>query len=75
MSSMPRHFRCPLVGMWCSICASQKPISAFATTAPTAKMQDCQITIQKVSLSSRISKLPRPMLAVIRRLSVDSHMA
>jgi hypothetical protein len=74
-SSMPRHLRCPLAGMWCSMCASQKPISAFAITAVMAKMQDCQITIRKVSFSSRMAKFSSPMKAVIRRFSVERYMA
>jgi hypothetical protein len=57
--------------MWCSICASQKPISAFSSTAVMAKKQLCQITPRKVSLSSRMSKFSIPMNAVIRRFRVE----
>src|ERR1043165_6536356 len=60
MSSMPRHFLCPLAGTLCTKCATQKPISALHTTAVTAKMHDCFTTIQKVSRVKRNVKLLKP---------------
>ena len=64
-SSMPRHLRCPLAGMLCTKCASEKPISALKITAVMAKTQDCRTTIQKVSRLNRNSKLPNPTKRVI----------
>src|SRR3982751_3001251 len=60
MSSMPRHLRCPLAGMLCTKCATQKPMSALKSTALTAKMIDCFTTIQNVSRLKRKLKLARP---------------
>jgi hypothetical protein len=70
-SSIPRHFRWPLAGSACSTCARMKPISAFATTAPTAKSTLCQITAWKVSRVSRKLKFSRPMKRVMRLFSID----
>src|SRR3954470_21129822 len=60
MSSMPRHFLCPLAGTLWTKCATQKPMSALKITALMAKMHDCFTTIQNVSRVKRKVKLEKP---------------
>src|SRR5262245_9877805 len=59
-SSMPRHLRCPLVGMLWTKWATMKPMMALKITAVMANRQDCRTTIQKVSRLNRNRKLPKP---------------
>src|SRR6185437_2562368 len=51
-SSMPRHFRCPLVGRLLMRCAVMRPINALKKTAESAKIADCHTTIQNTSRDS-----------------------
>src|SRR5271165_1794965 len=45
-SSMPRHLRWPLAGRLLTKCAVTSPIRALKNTAESAKIVDCQTTIQ-----------------------------
>src|SRR6185436_6829428 len=74
-SNMPRHLRWPLVGMLCTKCATQKPISALNRTALMANTTDCLTTIQNVSRLNRNSKLSRPTKCSIDLFSVARWIA
>src|SRR6185312_4024946 len=52
-SSMPRHLRWPLVGRLLMRCAVIRPMTALKKTADSAKIADCQTTVQKTSRESR----------------------
>src|SRR4029079_4930474 len=51
--SMPRHLRWPLLGRLLMRCAVIRPITALKKTADSAKIADCQTTVQKTSRESR----------------------